>query len=561
MFYAKQQLQKRSAKYTISIFLISVLALVYYTYVLSPQSRLKSLVPFHDKLPLVTLIGIYEGPTIGPATLPYFLQSVGRNAHALDLLIVQRRGCSDLSKWTKGLTNIKHICMSEETFWGLHSKYFCKKWGGCTSEQKRILHADLLSYGQIIYPQSLYPILRGWVFEKYIRPETVYWGFVDFDTTLGDFSQTLPYDIIEDEDRFDILMPFQPNNDGPRFVFMRGHMTFIRNSPETERRIMGYPDFTSFDTWDKGGLMLHDWSIEEANYSSFVVRDPSINILGFDGLAHNMESKSSSAAGILTLPNSLVPKTGEAPPQLSLGLVNTLSKQATTLPLYPSWTEQGVERPITLIQGKKPKQYGLWFAESKVNWYQSEGYPKTTFRDLSTSFGGAGQQIKWKRFVIKLNNEWKERVEPMREFRSAGAAGGGYEELRGAYPWLYAHWQGDKRQAHFRELPQSPVGDIFVNYLEQGNAVYDSSSGGRRIIWVPRREETCDAEGCVPVDEVPIHEREQYKEFRKSRKDQEKWLIESKKIRMGLSTATLPPDPGKTCFIRHSPQLFGDELM
>ncbi|WWC92126.1 uncharacterized protein L201_007080 [Kwoniella dendrophila CBS 6074] len=521
----KYTLKRRLIRLTSVFSVIGLVYIIHQNYS-SYQPRSKGSLPFQDDLPLITLIGIHNGKEIGPNTIPYFLKSVGRQEHTLDLLIIQRGGCSDLSRWTKGINNIRHICLSEDKFWGYHADYFCQKWGGCTRNQKKILHQDMISFGHVPSPQAHYPVLRGWVFKDFIRSETAYWGYTDFDTMLGDFSQTFPYDLLETP--YDVIMPTEPNdNGGIRLVFMRGHMTLFRNSAETEQKILGYPDFTSFKNWDEGGLTNYSTSIGEGDYSSFVVRDPSINILAFDGLAHGNEPKLSTPAGILTLPESFAPQKGEeAPKTLSPDLVKAFSTRALTLPNQPSLTLEGIERPISIISGSKPKDFGIWFPESVLNYYMADPVPKST------------NKRKWRRYLIKINNVWRERLEPMKGFTGHD----GQNSIKGAYEWLYAHWQEDKRQTHFLGLPQELKGDIFINYLYHGNAIYDSETGGR-LIWRARKPENCCSFGCVEPEEVSICDRPEHKVWREERKNYGKWFMESKRVRLGVSTGTIPPPP------------------
>ncbi|WVQ97974.1 hypothetical protein IAU59_005094 [Kwoniella sp. CBS 9459] len=500
---------------------------------------------FEDPLPLITLIGFFKGPVIGPQVVPWFFKSVGRQPHALDFLIIQREGCEDLSKWTKGMTNIKHICLSEDEFWGAHVDYLCKKFkGGCSSKQKKIMLKDMSYFGKTPNPQAVYPVLRGWVFEKYVDPRSALWGYCDMDTFLGDFSQTFPYDLLDRP--FDVFMPSElTDGAGIRLIFMRGHMTFFRRSPVTERKILGYHGFRSFDDWDIGFIQPQH-SIGEGNFSHFVVGDPHINLVTFDGLASLVDPRVASQIGVISLP----PRLGLGPkkePALTLApeILKTFSTPPRRLPRIPSFTEEGFERSVEIVQGVKPPNRGLWFHESCASWYNASSVPKRS---------ETGKR--WKRYVMKVDNVWTERVEPMREYvpdydeevdGDAGADGqkavsAGGDSLSGMYQWLYVHWQEDKKRSHFKHFPQSIQGDIFVNYYYQGNALYDSATGNR-VAWVPQKKESCTHMGCVPFGAPPlVLPYAKLLEVSKN-KDIEEWHAESKRVRMGISTATLGPDP------------------
>ncbi|WVF69931.1 hypothetical protein IAT40_004715 [Kwoniella sp. CBS 6097] len=509
---------------------------------------------FEDTLPLITLVGFFKGPVVGPQVVKWFFQSVGRQPHAVDFLLIQREGCEDLSKWTKGMTNIKHVCLTEDQFWQAHVDYLCKKFeGGCTSKQKKIMLKDMKYFGITPNPQAVYPILRGWVFDKYIDPRSALWGYCDLDTFLGELvSDTdnmskmdrsligFPYDLLNEP--FDVFMPAETTDGaGVRLIFMRGHMTFFRRSPITEKKLLAFEGFRSFDNWDIGFIQPQH-SIGEANYSSFVVRDPNINLLTFDSLALPHDPRVSSSAGVLSLPVKFNPK-GNSEPPLSLApeMLRTLATPAKRLPKYPSFSEDGFETSIDVVKGVKPPNRGLWFHESCVNWYNASSVPKRS---------ETGKR--WKRYLIKMNNVWTERVEPMREFEphhwsetegvSLAPKDSGEEPLSGMYQWIYVHWQEDKKRAHFKQFPQSAQGDIFVNYYYQGNAMYDSETGNR-VEWLPKKQESCTYMGCVPLGEPPLTLSHVKLAELSRKKEIEEWYAKSKRIRMGISTATLEPDP------------------
>ncbi|WVR04590.1 hypothetical protein IAU60_001598 [Kwoniella sp. DSM 27419] len=481
---------------------------------------------YEGNLPLITLVIFHDGAEIGPKVVPWFFQSVARQPRALELVIIQRGGCSDLSGRMAGASNIRHICMEDEDFWAAHVDYLCSKFRrGCTGKQRRIMLQDMLYYSILPSPQAMYPILRGWVFKKYIRPETAFWGYADFDTFLGDFSRTFPYDLLKEES-YDVLIPTEPH-DGPsqQLVFMRGHLTFFRNTPDTEQKLLRYEGFKSFRDWDVGFLRPQQ-SVGEGNYSSFVVQEPSINILTFDALSMPVLPRVSGPAGVISLPERHgLQREAEAPLALPPGLLEPLTGRSRPASPNPSFSSRGIERPIHLNKGVKLDR-AIWFHHSCANWYQAESVP--------TTFADDGTPERWRRYVTKVNDVWTERVEPMIE----------YEPIKGAYEWLYVHWQEEKKQAHF-DLPANTRGDVFVNYFYQGNAVYDSQTG-QRTAWLSKREQSCSYAGCVEPGETPLTEQTWFKHLKAVEKETKNWYAVSKEVRMGISTATLGPNPRPT---------------
>ncbi|WVQ81664.1 hypothetical protein IAT38_003789 [Cryptococcus sp. DSM 104549] len=519
----------RLSRFLPIFFLLSISIITYLA--LSARRPPASLVPFADLIPLITLIIVYDGVKL-PSFSPYFFDSVERQGHALELLLVQRRGCSDLTQHTRGHGNIKHVCLSEDKFWGAHRDYLCKRWGGCTRAQSNLMLGDMVTLGRLAMPQAVYPTLRGWVFRKYMNPRTAYWGYCDMDIFLGDLSQNFPYDLAAQND-YDVFIPTEPSEmGGNRLLFMRGHLTFFRNSKVTENRLLRYEYFRSFEAWDE--MTRLSMSVGEGEQSHFVVGDPKVNLLAFDGLAPAPLIRSSSLAGVVSLPDSLRPASGT--PILPPHVIRQLMTPALHLPTRPSFSDDGLVFPMSITQGEAPPGYGIWFPERFCSWYVAEPQPKETHGAI----GGAGRQ-RWRRYVMKLNNQWTERLEPMREFRGHFKDGG----MDGAHQWLYAHWQEEKKKSYFRDLPThiSP-GDIFVSYFYDGNAAFDAKTG-KRLFWLARREEDCGHMGCVEPGETPVHERKTYEHFTSTQSAFAGWYEHSKKVRQGFATGTAGPDPSE----------------
>ncbi|WWD21443.1 hypothetical protein CI109_105928 [Kwoniella shandongensis] len=531
---------------------IGLLTYGLYNHYSSPTLAPRFDIHFEDpKPPLITLVALWSGDNF-PNFAPYFFESVGRQPHALELVLIQRRGCSKdkIGQWTEGMTNVKHVCLSEQKFWKKHVDFFCKRWGGCTRQQGKLMLGDMINQGKLKNIQAVYPILRGWVFKEYIKPETAYWGYCDLDIFIGDISQTFPYDLARNG--YDVIAPTEPSEEkgGDRLIFMRGHMTFFRNSPETLDRFMRYEYFQNFDAWDEMGAPVdsvdampnseggkaEDESITfpgEGEYSHFVVGDPRINILTFDGMAPYTVARSSSLAGVLTLSDHLRPKGDSPPAPLPPHVIRALTTPATKLLDKPSFTPAGVEYDVSVIQGHPPPGKGVWFPPDLASWYKAHPNPVGEHDHI----GGGGKK-RWRRYLMKYENEWKERLEPMPEFRGHYKDGG----LDGTYQWLYIHWQEEKRQSHFRNLPKELTGDIFMNYFYDGNSIVDSRSG-KRLVWLPRLRENCDSIGCVFPGEDPISSRPEHRKKVEAWLDYKDWYIDSIRLRKGIETGTLGPEP------------------
>ncbi|KIR57551.1 hypothetical protein I314_06690 [Cryptococcus bacillisporus CA1873] len=343
----------------------------------------------------------------------------------------------------------------------------------------------------------------------------------------GSVTSIVPYDLAQGD--YDVLMATEPSEPrgGHKLIFMRGHMTFFRNRRETEDRLMTYPPFKDFAYWDE--MPFPGFSMGEAEYSHFVVGHPNINILTFDAMAPAPYIRSSSPAGIISHPHKFRPRPN-TPPALPSPLLAQLMTPSIHPLTRPTFTEGGIQHYITITQGSVPPDVGIWFKPEFASWYTAQPLPE----EAQTSDMGKQQ---WRRFLLKVNNQWKERLEPHERFRGHLLE----EPLEDAYQWLYAHW---------RELPTDvPPADVFISYFYEGNAAFDGETG-ERVFWLPRRKEDCASQGCVEPGQAPIEQHETFQHYTSTRAAFSKWYMESKTIRMGYATGTVGPDPSKPTRLR-----------
>ncbi|OXG65732.1 hypothetical protein C351_02169 [Cryptococcus neoformans c8] len=349
-------------------------------------------------------------------------------------------------------------------------------------------------------------------------------------------SPKVPYDLAQDD--YDILIPTHPiePTGGPELLFMRGHMTFFRNRRETEDRLMTYSHFKDFTHWDE--MPFPGVSMGEAEYSHFVVGHPDINILTFDAMAPAPYIRSSSPAGVISHPDKLRP-TQNTPQALPSPLLSQLMAPSIRLSTRPTFTKRGIQHNITITQGSVPTGMGIWFKPEFASWYTAQPLPEDAHK-------GDTDKQQWRRFLLKVNNQWKERLEPHEKFRGHLPE----EPLEDAYQWLYAHWQEEKKQAHWRGLPiDVPPADIFVSYYYDGNAAFDGQTG-ERTHWLPKKKEDCSTYGCVEPGQAPIMQRETFQHYTSTRSAFVEWYKESKAIRMGYATGTVGSDPSKPTQLR-----------
>lgn len=144
--------------------------------------------------------------------------------------------------------------------------------------------------------------------------------------------------------------------------------------------------------------------------------------------------RSSSPAGIISHPHKFRPRPN-TPPALPSPLLAQLMTPSIHLPTRPTFTERGIQHNITITQGSVPPNMGIWFKPEFASWYSAQPLPKEAQKS------DMGKQ-QWRRFLLKVNNEWEERLEPHERFRGHLLE----QPLDDAYQWLYVHWQEEKKQ-------------------------------------------------------------------------------------------------------------------
>lgn len=144
--------------------------------------------------------------------------------------------------------------------------------------------------------------------------------------------------------------------------------------------------------------------------------------------------RSSSPAGVISHPEKLRP-TQNTPQALPSPLLTQLMAPSIRLSTRPTFTKRGIQHNITIAQGSVPTGMGIWFKPEFASWYTAQPLPEDAHK-------GDTDKQQWRRFLLKVNNQWKERLEPHEEFRGHLPE----EPLEDAYQWLYAHWQEEKKQ-------------------------------------------------------------------------------------------------------------------
>ncbi|KAJ9099320.1 hypothetical protein QFC21_004201 [Naganishia friedmannii] len=391
------------------------------TYGLQPPDGL----PYHPK---ISLVGVWAGSHY-PNYMTWFLESIARQPDEVELVLIQRGSNLMSFKDTPAYEarNIKVVQMSDDRYWDLHRDYFCRRWG-CSEVDRRRIDRHLRDVGRNDPGQSGgagATLTRSW---------------------------EIPWDIAQD---YDVILPMHRNTDSQRLLFMRGHLTFFRNTQQSSDKITAHPDFATKDGW----LSTRDFHLQEtcrehrtlgcspkeASYSSYIVNNPEINFLAFDGLAQK-HFLAMTGNGTYALSSGLNDKQ-------KAGLVAERimsDKQSGQQPRLASRTfsELGQVRDITLVQGNYSG--GLWFHPRWATHYvptYGNGNPSFRNDDYLT-------------YVYRRNGKTQERLEPVSKVEKRPDV---IEE------WLYLHWQEEKHKNWFIFLPEEAEGTDDWILLTQGH--------------------------------------------------------------------------------------------
>ncbi|KAL7419411.1 hypothetical protein Q5752_006249 [Cryptotrichosporon argae] len=428
-------------------------------------------------VPLINLFVIHKAGAWGgagwPATFEWLVASVTRQPHALAITIIERaepEHCSaHVQDAIKDTPNIQYVCMTESDFWAEHVRYLCDHWGGCGRRQRREMHGDLLLVGDMIEAHATFPNIHGYVFRDLVHPRAAFWGWTDTDLVFGDFAQTFPYDLALDHD---IVAASAPGGGGggPQLVLAHGHFTLVRHRASTAAAMMRFAAFATYAGFENVTLYQ---PMDEGPISSFLVREPALDYLQFDGL-HTGRYLAYGGAGVLELSPDLLGAHLAVPPAAFERLDSALPD-----PYPASVTDRGVAAAIEVHAGDAtpvPPEVALWFPPEFANWHSGAGPPAPD----------------WTRYVSKRGGKWTQRFEPPRYIE--------HGPLKGARSWLYVHWQEVKKRAHFKALAAHPLPRVAI--MDGAGGILGLEADNSPAFWLPRQDEDCDYMGCVPPGQV-----------------------------------------------------------
>ncbi|EJD02913.1 uncharacterized protein FOMMEDRAFT_168024 [Fomitiporia mediterranea MF3/22] len=407
------------------------------------------------KTPKITIIAVWSILGPDPNYLPYFFQSVEANDQ-VDLLFVQvdkhDLGCSSYSS----APNVQELCLTEDQYYRFHVEFLCKRWK-CSDDERRIFFDTIKRNGRTDHNNSFFRILRAGVFASFIDPATTIWGWCDVDEFWGNFTRTFPWDIAHD---FDVLAAsVQPEFANHRMLYTRGHMAFIRNSPEVLDKLHSFPKFSSLSAYLSLPATLTD--AEESELSHYIFSDePSFTFLAFEGMLNSYDTVLLSSRGVFY--TSLQKRDLQDPNRR--GRIAALARTTDRAIIRPTFSQEGIEEEAHVYHDGWSFPGEVWFDRKHVTFVET-GWLEPGKREQKAYF-----------MRREPYGPITQRLEPRDRYLSRDG------ELV-VDECLYKHWQTEKHHPWFRRIP-SALGpaEIFVElknaqadiWNENGDIIYST---------------------------------------------------------------------------------------
>ncbi|KAG8983984.1 hypothetical protein FRB94_009702 [Tulasnella sp. JGI-2019a] len=419
--------------------------------------------------PRISIIVIYAGNY--QPYLNTFFTSFRANSDTVELIWIDigkgdNRGCLDVSPWAgaNGEFNIKTLCYHPRDYWALHRDYFCTRWG-CTAEESERVLQEMIRREPDDNIKSAFRLWRGYVFHHLIDPSAEWWGWADPDTFMGSFRSQFPWEANE----YDVLIPAHPAD----MLYMRGHLCFFRSGPQTEAKINHYENLLTLGAY----FTKHHpyFAAEEAEYSAFIIRDPSITFLILpqqlvelpERFMRPNTGKFCTLNGVYTMQAPMVLESLPPPfPNFPILAMPNISSIAA-----PVFTIHGATHPIELIEGTEEK---LWIPKETVTKYDIDWalgpWEATRYIGRGGPFAGGSKGV------------WL-RVEPQVPTIEVTAAHDPSIKVQ-LREGLYVHFFSEKHQAAwYWVLPVEPLEhhQTLATFHEHGAEIWDQKTS--KVVW------------------------------------------------------------------------------
>ncbi|KZV70269.1 hypothetical protein PENSPDRAFT_651666 [Peniophora sp. CONT] len=444
--------------------------------------------------PLITFIVLWSPDHRTANYLPNFFASVGANPR-IEVLLIK------FDKYNFGqavceqeraphIKNVREVCVPLEEYYRLHADYLCQEWGCTEEQQKTVREVVKKRFEEGDRVNSSYRPFRAEVFKQYMSGDVGLWGWCDLDQMFGNLDRTFPWDLVND---YDVFIAGAPTGNPKMQLFMPGHMTVFRNSPEVAREFLKLEEVSSYDKF-----MTMEWIIrpasdgcEEGEYSHALLVLSTLRWLRFDAVVDSTHHIS-TLDGVFSIENwawikhSMVegielPAADEAflRPEIRRQINAALRKHRKDAVREPSFSPAGQESEIAvrtddeIIDG-----WFLWFPRRYAVLYMSEVGP-------TLDNGGRNHM----RYTGRTNpaGPVTERFEPIQKdmILEPLAPIGDWHYSEHNRPWLreslYNHFQNEK-YSKWWTLPDRSLRDGEVLYIDKDTGAHIWNEHGD-IMW------------------------------------------------------------------------------
>ncbi|KZV70286.1 hypothetical protein PENSPDRAFT_685664 [Peniophora sp. CONT] len=444
--------------------------------------------PSSTPTPRMTLIVLWSPQDRDASYLPNFFASAGANP-SIDVLLIKFDKYGLGAEYCEapqaaGVLNVREVCVDMEEYWDLHIDWLCAEWG-CDARMREMAREVMVRRLPADRVNSFYRPFRAEVFNKYMLPGVDMWAWADLDVVLGNMDRAFPWDLASS---FDVVLAGWPTNWSTLLLYMPGHFTAFRRSPDVARAFQrAVPALVTYNAFVGEEFEEFGDACEEGEYSHALFMRTGLRFLRFDAMVdagHHINTLDGVFAveddhALPTAPTStdLAPKEAtllSARPAINAALASHTSPDGPEDDEQQrTFTTEGLEAPVTLRQDASAAPF-VWFAPQYAVAYDSP---------LAQEIPGNGRH--GRRYVMRrdVDGPVTERFEPAQRihFDIPGQEVGAGRERAWLREGLYTHLQAEK-YASWWALPERALepGEVLYVDKEHGAHVWDADAN---LVW------------------------------------------------------------------------------
>ncbi|VDB89131.1 unnamed protein product [Peniophora sp. CBMAI 1063] len=453
----------------------------------SPPQDLEEEPPASSKqIPRMTLIVLWSPQDRDDSYLPNFFASAGANP-SLDVLLIK------FDKYGLGaehcevpraahVPNVREVCVDMEEYWDLHIDWLCAEWG-CDARMREMAREVMVRRLPADRVNSFYRPFRAEVFEKYMLSGVDLWAWADLDVILGNLDRVFPWDLAPS---FDVMLAGWPTNWSTLLLYMPGHFTAFRRSPDVARAFQrAVPALVTYNAFVGEEFAEFGDACEEGEYSHALFMRTGLRFLRFDAMVdagHHVSTldgvfavEDDHALPTPLISSDLAPKEAtlvSARPAINAALAaHAMPGETQDNEQQHTFTAEGLEAPITLRQDASSVPF-VWFDPQYAVAYDSP---------LAQEVPGNGRH--GRRYVMRrdIDGPVTERFEPAQRIHFDIPGQGEGSERAWLREGLYTHLQTEK-YAPWWALPQRALapGEVLYVDKEHGAHVWDADAN---LVW------------------------------------------------------------------------------